>query len=70
MVIHDWKGGWGGGNKVNRLQCGLELGAAVVKEDIVEGLMSELMVKDWPWKSEKQKVLETGDNCKGLVENP
>ena len=41
MVIHDWKGV---GNKVSRLQCDLELGAVVVKED-VEEVRSECMVK-------------------------
>lgn len=36
--------GRGLGNKVSRLQCDLELGAVVVKEDMEE-VMSELMVK-------------------------
>ena len=44
MVIHDWKG-WGG-NKVSGLQRNLELGAVVVKEDVWEEEMSELVVKD------------------------
>ena len=56
MVIHDWKGV---GNKVSRLQCDLELGAVVVKED-VEEVMSECMVMADPERVRKRKFWKQG----------
>ena len=58
----DWK--WGK-DEVSEIQNDLALVAVVIKESIIGEVMSELVVRDWPRKSKKQKVPEIGNNYKG-----